>query len=55
MKIMWISDLQDYPHSQVYRDVIGSCEECDFDAKWKITTYSTGKAEEYDMERYFFG
>lgn len=39
-------------------EVLGRCEDCDFDATWTIeTVYKDDEdlVKEYDLKRYFFG
>ena len=49
------------PNGTVFQDrsehveVLGRCEDCDFDATWEIVTDMNGRIEEFNFERYFFG
>ena len=36
-------------------EVLGRCEDCDFDATWEIVIDMDGHIEEFNFERYFFG
>ena len=38
-----------------HTEVLGRCEDCDFDATWKIITDTNGKKHEFNLQRYFFG
>lgn len=54
MKIMSLVDfmqLQDGENTEV----IGRCDDCDFDATWEIFTDTLGEIKEYNFARYFFG
>ena len=37
-----------------HTEVLGRCEDCDFDATWEIVTTAYG-AFEFNLKRYFFG
>lgn len=36
-------------------EVLGRCEDCDFDATWEIVTDMNGNTEEFNFRQYFFG
>ena len=36
-------------------EVLGRCEDCDFDATWEIQTSADGYVYEFNLQRYFFG
>ena len=36
-------------------EVLGRCEDCDFDATWEIFTNINGEIHEFNLKRYFFG
>ena len=38
-----------------YTNVIGRCDDCDFDATWEIRSLPSGKVYECNLQRYFFG
>ena len=38
-----------------HTEVLGRCEDCDFDATWEIWTYSDGQVSEFNLKQYFFG
>lgn len=38
-----------------YTEVLGSCEDCDFNATWEIHTDTNGRVYEFNLQRYFFG
>lgn len=38
-----------------HTEVIGRCEDCDFDATWEIMADTNGKKYEHNLKRYYFG
>ena len=38
-----------------HTEVIGRCEDCDFDATWSIVVDIDGGTEEFNLKQYFFG
>lgn len=54
MKIMKIIDIMMMQDGENV-EVIGRCDDCDFDAIWEIFTDLSGETQEYNFERYFFG
>ena len=57
MEIMYRPEAERIRNGELV-EVLGRCEDCDFDAMWKIkTVYASGGdiVAEYDMKRYFFG
>lgn len=36
-------------------EILGRCDDCDFDATWIRETNSEGETTEYNFERYIFG
>ena len=38
-----------------HTEVIGRCEDCDFDATWEIVTDVSGHTKEFNFKQYFFG
>lgn len=36
-------------------EVLGRCEDCDFDATWEIITNDNGEPIEFNLKQYFFG
>lgn len=55
MKIMALLDLIFLNDGSENTEVLGRCEDCDFDATWEIVTDMDGNVEEFNLERYFFG
>ena len=49
------------PNGTVFQDrsehveVLGRCEDCDYDATWEIETHADGRVHEFNLQRYFFG
>jgi hypothetical protein len=49
------------PDGTVFQDgsehveVLGRCEDCDFDATWEIVTDVDDHTHEFNLKRYFFG
>lgn len=43
------------PDDSKYVEVLGRCEDCDFDAYWEIVTYADGHTKESNLRPYFFG
>ena len=38
-----------------HTQVIGRCEDCDFDATWEIVKDVSGHIKEFNFRRHFFG
>lgn len=38
-----------------HTEVLGRCEDCDFDATWEIVTDANGRINEFNLKQYFFG
>lgn len=55
MKIMCRPEATLLPDLTERAEVLGRCNDCDFDATWIIDTYPSGEIKEYDLKRYFFG
>jgi hypothetical protein len=55
MKIMTLLDLMILQDGSECSEVLGRCEDCDFDATWETVTDMNGRIEEFNFERYFFG
>ena len=55
MKVMHLLDFMILQDSSECEEVLGRCEDCDFDATWEIVTDMDGRVEEFNFERYFFG
>lgn len=55
MKIMHLSDFMILQDGSECEEVLGRCEDCDFDAIWEVVTDMNGHVEEFNFERYFFG
>ena len=36
-------------------EVLGRCDDCDFDATWVIDTFYDGRVVEHSLKKYFFG
>ena len=51
---MQLIDLMVMPDGE-NSEVIGRCEDCDFDARWETFTDLLGETKEYNFQRYFFG
>ena len=56
MKIISILDRQELIKGDVFEEVIGRCEDCDFDATWNryFKAYTVTPIED-NLQRYFFG
>ena len=54
MKVMVQLDSTMFQDGSKHTEVIGRCEDCDFDATWEIATTSYGTFE-FNLKRYFFG
>ena len=55
MEILYRPDALISPGCKETVEVLGRCEDCDFDATWIIDTYPTGAIREYGLKKYFFG
>ena len=55
MKIMVRLDGTILQDGSEYTEVLGRCEDCDFDATWEIVTDADGHVYEFNLKRYFFG
>ena len=55
MKVMAILDIIILNDGSENSEVLGRCEDCDFDATWEIRLYHSGKVEEFNLKKYFFG
>ena len=55
MKIMALLDLMILQNGSEDTEVLGRCEDCDFDATWEIVTDADGHIEEFNFRQYFFG
>ena len=55
MKIMVRPEGTSFQDGSEYTEVLGRCEDCDFDATWEIRTYSDGQVSEFNLKQYFFG
>lgn len=55
MKIMSLLDFMILNDGSENSEVLGRCEDCDFDATWEIQTYLDGRVSEFNLKRYFFG
>lgn len=53
-KIMCCTETHPLPDDREIVEVIGRCEDCDFDATWWIGT-SPSNIREYDFRQYCFG
>ncbi len=54
MKVIQLLDLLTLLNGEL-EEVLGRCEDCDFDATWEIFTNLEGEASEFNFKRYFFG
>lgn len=50
LEAMWYEQLND-----TTVETVGHCNNCDFDAIWKIQITVSGESREYDLRQYFFG
>ena len=55
MKVMSLLDFMILQDGSECEEVLGRCEDCDFDATWETVTDTDGNTEEFNFERYFFG
>lgn len=55
MKVMTLLDFMILNDGSECTEVLGRCEDCDFDATWETVTDVSGHTEEFNFERYFFG
>lgn len=55
MKIISLLDFMILQDNSECEEVIGRCEDCDFDAAWEIVTDMCGHTDEFNFRRYFFG
>jgi hypothetical protein len=55
MKIMVRLDGTILQDGSEHTEVLGRCEDCDFDATWEIQTDEYGRVYEFNLQRYFFG
>ena len=55
MKVIYRPKSIMLPPDSKYVEVIGRCEDCDFDAYWEIITYANGNIKELNLRPYFFG
>lgn len=55
MIIMYKPKPVQLPNNETYVQVLGRCEDCDFDAYWEISTYADGSTQESNLRPYFFG
>lgn len=55
MKIMSLLDITFLQDGSEDTEVLGRCEDCDFDATWEIVIDMDNHIEEFNFERYFFG
>lgn len=55
MKVMALLDIIILNDGSEHTEVLGRCEDCDFDATWEIQTLPSGKVYECNLQRYFFG
>ena len=55
MKIMVRLDGTILQDGSEHTEVLGRCEDCDFDATWEIVTDMDGHVEEFNLKQYFFG
>lgn len=54
MNILYRPDALILPDKE-HVEVLGRCDDCDFDATWIIDTYNDGTVREYRLRKYFFG
>ena len=55
MEIMYQPKPIPLPDNSKYAEVLGRCEDCDFDASWEIITYADGQTKESNLRRHFWG
>ena len=56
MKIMDKLDNQQLIGNRRYQQVIGRCDDCDFDATWeRMYEPHLASPKEFNLQRYFFG
>lgn len=55
MKIMYQPKGAMLQDGSKYVEVLGRCEDCDFDAYWELVTYADGNIKESNLRPYFFG
>ena len=55
MKIMYRPDATLLQDGTEHVEVLGRCEDCDFDATWEIETNMNGTIYEFNLKQYFFG
>ena len=55
MKVMALLNIVILQDGSEDTEVLGRCEDCDFDATWEIVIDMNGHIEEFNFERYFFG
>lgn len=55
MEVMSLLDFMVLQNGSECEEVLGRCEDCDFDAKWETVIDMDGHIEEFNFERYFFG
>ena len=55
MKVMALLDLMILQDGSEDTEVLGRCEDCDFDATWEIVIDMNDHIEEFNFRQYFFG
>lgn len=55
MKIMVRPEGTSFQDGSEHTEVLGRCEDCDFDATWEIRARSDGQVSETNLKQYFFG
>ena len=55
MKIMSLLDFMILQDGSECEEVLGRCEDCDFDATWETVIDMDGNIEEINCKQYFFG
>ena len=55
MKVMSLLDFMILQDGSECEEVLGRCEDCDFDAKWETVTDTNGHIDEFNLKQYFFG
>ena len=55
MKVMSLLDFMILQDGSECEEVLGRCEDCDFDATWEIIRDASGHTKEFNFKRYFFG
>ena len=43
------------PDGSMHTEVLGRCDDCDFDATWWLESGSYSATREFDLQQYFFG